>query len=32
MKENKDPVNHPVNDPLQARSNPTPMQMMDPEK
>ena len=32
MQENKDPVNHPTNDPLHARSDPTPLQLEGPEQ
>jgi len=32
MQEYKDPVNHPVNDPLHARSDPMLVQMVDPKE
>ena len=32
MQEDKNPINHPVGDPLHAHSGPTPVQMVDPEQ
>ena len=32
MQENKDLVNHPANDPLHARLDPTPVQLEGPEQ
>ena len=32
MQENKDLVNHPTNDPLHARLDPTPVQLEGPEQ